>query len=71
MLQCFKSVPDSVLYVDLPGFITPSVISSNSIRPDLLLTVSKKCLCILESTVGFENNLLINASHAKQESMKI
>ena len=51
--SCFKSVPDSVLYVDLPGFITPSVISGNSIRPDLLFTVSKKCLCILESTVGF------------------
>ena len=60
--SCFKSVPDSVLYVDLPGFITPSVISGNSLRPDLLLAVSKKCLFILELTVGFETNLLTNAS---------
>ena len=60
--SCFKSVPNSVLYVDLPGFITPSVISGNSLRPDLLLTVSKKCLYILELTVGFETNLLTNAS---------
>ena len=37
--------------------ITPSVISGNSLRPDLLLTVSKKCLYILELTVGFETNL--------------
>ena len=41
--KCFKSIPDSVLYVDLPGFITPSVISGNFLRPYLLLTVSKKC----------------------------
>ena len=34
----FKSVPDSVLYVDLPGFITPSVLSGYSLRPDLFLT---------------------------------
>ena len=47
-------MPDSVLYVDLPGHITPSVISGNSLRSDLLLTVSSKCLYILELTVGFE-----------------
>ena len=57
----FKSVPDSVLYVDLPGFITPSVLSGYSLRPDLLLTISKKCLYILELTVGFETNMLTNA----------
>ena len=57
----FKSVPDSVLYVDLPGFITPSVLSGYSLRPDLFLTISKKCLYILELTVGFETNLLTNA----------
>ena len=56
-----KSIPDSVLYVDLPGYITPSIISGNSLRPDLLLTVSSKCLYILELTVGFEANLLNNA----------
>ena len=57
----FKSVPDSVLHVDLPGFITPSVLSRYPLRPDLLLTISKKCLYILELTVGFETNLLTNA----------
>ena len=60
--SCYKSVIDSVLYVDLPDFITPSVISGNSLRPDLILTVSKKCLYILELTVDFETNLLTNVS---------
>ena len=59
--KSLKSIPDSVLHVDLPGYITPSVMSGSSLRPDLLLTVSSKCLCILELTVGFEANLLNNA----------
>ena len=59
--QSLESIPDSVYYVDLPGYITPSVISGNSLRLDLLLTVSSKCLYILELTVGFETNLLNNA----------
>ena len=61
--KSLKSIPDSVLYVDLPGYITPSVISGNSLQPDLLLTVSSKCLYILELTVGFEANLMNNAIH--------
>ena len=56
-----KSVSDSVLYVDLPDFITPSILSGYYLRPDLFLTISKKCLYILELTVGFEANLLTNA----------
>ena len=45
----------------LPGYITRSGISGYSFRPDLLYTVSSKCLYILELTVGFEANLLNNA----------
>ena len=59
--KSLKSIPDSVLYVDLPGYITPSVISENSLRPDTILTVSSECLYILELAVGFETNLLNNA----------
>ena len=55
-----KSVPDSVLYADLPGFVTPSVATGDTLRPDLLLAIFNKCLYILELTVGFENNLLRN-----------
>ena len=59
--KSLKSIPDSVLYADLPGYITSSVLFGNSLRPDLLLTVFSKCLYILELTVGFETNLLNNA----------
>ena len=59
--KSLKSIPESVLYVDLPGYITPAVNSGISLRPDLLLTISSKCLYILELTVGFEANLLNNA----------
>ena len=51
------------------GFITPSVISGNSLRPDLLLTVSKKCLYILELIVGFETNLNTSRKTRKYEDM--
>ena len=57
-LTCVKG---SKLYVDLPGFITPSVITSDELRPDLLLTIENKLLYILELTVGFETNLKINS----------
>jgi len=59
--KSLKSIPDSVLYFDLLGYITPLLLSGNSLWPDILLTVSSKCLYILELTVGFETNLLNNA----------
>ena len=56
-LTCVKG---SKLYVDLPGFITPSIITDDELRPDLLLAIENK-LYILELTVGFETNLKINS----------
>ena len=55
-LMCVKG---SKLYVDLPGFITLSVITVDGLRPDLLLTIEIKLLYILELTVGFETNLKV------------
>jgi hypothetical protein len=43
--------------VDLPGFITPSVITGDQLRPDLLLAIENKVLYVLELTVGFETSL--------------
>ena len=48
------------LFADLPGFISPSVIIGDNLRPDLLLNVHAKCLYILELTVGYETNLANN-----------
>ena len=62
-----KSVPDAVLYAGLPGSVTPSVVTGDTQRPDLLLAISNKCLYMLEQTVGFENNLLRSFSRKKNE----
>ena len=40
--------------------MSPSVAAGNSLRPDLLLEVDNKCLCILELTIGYETNLTSN-----------
>ena len=48
------------LFADLPGFVTPSVITGDSLRPDLLLEVHNKCLYILELTIGYETDLTSN-----------
>ena len=47
------------LYVDLPGFISPSVLISDQLRPDLLLTFENKILYILEFTAELETHLKI------------
>ncbi len=57
------------LYVDLPGFLNPSIVTSDKYRPDLLLMTKDNCLYILELTVGYETNLRNNIKH-KQEKYK-
>ena len=56
----FQSVRDSTIYVDLPGFISPSAITGDNLHPDLLLVLPNTCLYILELTVGFESNIRKN-----------
>ena len=57
-LQCIKG---ATLFVDLPSFPSPSVITRDSLRPDLLLETADKILYILELTIGFETNVEYNA----------
>jgi hypothetical protein len=52
----------------LPGFITPSVIAGDQLRPDLLLAIENKVLYVLELTVGFGTNLNAN-SHRKHKKI--
>ena len=57
------------LYVDIPGFISPCALTSDSLRPDLLLVIPGKCLYVLALTLGFETNVG-NNSHRKQLKYK-
>ena len=43
-----------------PGIQSPSIITGETYRPDLLLSISNECLCIVELTVGYESNLYNN-----------
>lgn len=67
-----KSVQHYInLYADLPGFISPSVITGDKLRPDLLITIENKYIYILELTVGFESNLLTNATRKRQKYLEL
>ena len=48
-------------YAELPGYKTPSILTGDIYRPDLLLQTPNECLYIVELTVGFESNLQKNS----------
>ena len=53
------------IYAYLPGFRTPSIISGDAYRPDLLLITPDDKLYIVELPVGFETNLHNNVERKK------
>ena len=55
------------MFVDLPGFENPSVITGDEQRPDLLLSTPNNNLYIVELTVGFETNLTNNVIRKKSK----
>ena len=56
-----------IIIIIIPGFLSPSIITGENLRPDLLLRTNNNYLYILELTVGFESNLETNATrkHSK------
>ena len=57
-LQCIKG---ATLFVDLTSFPSPSIITGDTLRPDLLLGTSDEILHILELAIGFETSVKCNA----------
>ena len=55
------------IFVDLPGFSNPSIITGDKHRPDLLLTTKDNCLYTLELTVGYETNLRNNIERKRSK----
>jgi len=53
------------LYVDLPGSLSPFIITGDKLRPNILLSTADNILYIIELTLGFEANLKINPSRKK------
>ena len=52
---------NSSLNVDLTGFLSPCIITGDQLRPDMLLSIGKTTLYVIELTVEFETNLNSNA----------
>ena len=60
--KSLSSLAEWSIYADLPSFPSPSLISGNTSRPDLILHNKRtKFLYIVELTVGFESNLKANS----------
>ena len=65
--KSLQSIVGSTLYVDLPGFLSPCIVTGDTFHPDLLLVTADKRLFVHELTVGFETNLNINAQRKRDE----
>ena len=58
-LQCLNHC---TFYVDLPQYLSPSLITGDDLRPDMLISTSCNTLYVIELSVGFETNLKNNAN---------
>ena len=61
LANTFSALNQISVYADLPSFMSPSLITGDSLRPDLLLLTGNKVLYILELTLGFETNIQANS----------
>ena len=56
-----SSIKNASLYADLPSFPSPSLITGDSLRPDLVFVLNNTTVYLLELTVGFESNINVNS----------
>ena len=57
----------SSLYVEIPGFHSPSIVTGDELRPDLLLKTNNNYISVLKITVCFEANLASNSTRNKNK----
>ena len=62
LARSFSSLQNCSLYADLPFFSSPSLITGDSLRPDLASISPDNTLYLLELTVGFETNIEKNSN---------
>ena len=62
LARSFSSLENCSLYADLPFFSSHSLITGDSLRPDLALISPDNTLYLLELTVGFETNIEKNSN---------
>ncbi|CAB4038604.1 Hypothetical predicted protein [Paramuricea clavata] len=62
-----QTVDGSTLYADLNGFKSPSILTGDTYRPDLLLSCSNGSLYVVELTTCYETNLKNNVKRKKDK----
>ena len=62
-----NAIEGSSIFADVPCFPSPSIITGDNLRPDLLLKTKENCLYVLELTVGFETDLNCNADRKRSK----
>ncbi|CAB3986396.1 Hypothetical predicted protein [Paramuricea clavata] len=67
LADTLQTVNGSALYADVPGFKSPSIVTGDAYRPDLLLSLSNGSLYVVEFTVGYETNLENNVKRKKSQ----
>ena len=61
LAKSMPSIKNASLYADLPSFPSPSLITGDSLRPDLVLVLNNTTVYLLELTVGFQSNNKVNS----------
>ena len=61
LANSLSSLKNTSLFADLPTFPSPSLVTGDSLRPDLVLILNETSVYMLELTVGFESNITINS----------
>ena len=60
LASTFQYLNQCTFYVDLPQYLSPSLVTGDDLRPDMLIS-TPNTLYVLELSVGFETNLDNNA----------
>ena len=62
---------DAKVYADLPGYNSPSIITGDEYRPDMLLLTTENTLYVAELTVGHESNLEKTVSAKNKSTLSL
>ena len=65
LAETFRTMNTCQLFADLSAFKSPSIITGDTYRPDLLLITPDESLYVVELTVGFETNLHNNVERKR------
>ena len=61
LAKSMSSIKNASLYAGVPSFPSPSLITGDSLRPDLALVLNNTTVYLLELTVSFESNIKVNS----------